>query len=136
MSLPRALLDTDTLSAVMRGLPPVLSKAREYLAEHRVFSFSIITRYEILRGLKAKDATAQLEAFESFCAVSEIVPLTDEVVVKASEIYAELRRRGLPVGDADILIAASALVHGLAIVTNNEHHFNRIPGLVVANWLS
>lgn len=47
MSLPRALLDTDTLSAVMRGLPPVRSKAREYLAEHRVFSFSIITRHEI-----------------------------------------------------------------------------------------
>jgi tRNA(fMet)-specific endonuclease VapC len=132
MSLPRALLDTDTLSAVMRGLPPVLGKAHEYLAEHRVFSFSIITMYEILRGLKAKNATAQLGAFKSFCAVSEIVPLTDEVVVKASEIYAELRRRGQPVGDADILIAASALVHGLAIVTNNEHHFNRIRGLVVA----
>lgn len=62
------------------------------------------------------------------------MPLTDEVIVGASEIYAELRHRGMPIGDADVLIAASALVNGLAIVTNNEAHFNRVPGLVVENW--
>ena len=58
------------------------------------FSFSIITRYEILRGLKAKNAIVQLRAFDRLCAGSQIVPLTDGAVVKASEIYAELRRRG------------------------------------------
>lgn len=77
----------------------------------------------------------QLQAFDRFCAGSRIVPLTDEAVVRASAIYAELRRRGEPIGDADILIAATALVHGLALVTNNEAHFNRVPGLVVENWL-
>ena len=75
MPLPRALLDTDTLSAVMRGAPPlVITRAREYLAEHREFTFSIITRYEILRGLRAKGATVQLQAFDRLCAGSEIVP--------------------------------------------------------------
>ena len=54
MPLARALLDTDTLSAVMRGTPRAVTRAREYLVEHRAFSFSIITRYELLRGLKAK----------------------------------------------------------------------------------
>jgi Predicted nucleic acid-binding protein, contains PIN domain len=136
MSLPRALLDTDTLSAVMRGAPPpVVAKAREYLVEHGAFTFSIITRYEILRGLKAKGALVQLRAFDRLCAGSQIVPLTDAAVVRASEIYAELRHRGAPIGDADVLIAASALVHGLAVVTNNEDHFRRIPGLAVENWL-
>jgi tRNA(fMet)-specific endonuclease VapC len=134
MPLPRALLDTDTLSAVMRGTPPVLAKARDYLAEYGTFSFSIITRYEVLRGLKAKNAIVQLRAFDRLCATSQIVPLTDEAVVKASEIYAELRRRGEPIGDADVLIAASALVHGLTVVTNNENHFRRISGLDVENW--
>lgn len=135
MRPPRALLDTDTLSAVMRGSPIVLAKAREYVSEHRVLTFSIITRYEILRGLNAKNATMQLQAFDRLCAQSQIVSLTDDAVVRASEIYAELRRRGQPIGDADILIAASALVHGLSVVTNNEQHFRRIPGLVLENWL-
>jgi len=135
MPLPRALLDTDTLSAIMRGAPMALANARDYLAEHGVFTFSIITRYEVLRGLKAKNAIIQLQAFDRLCAGSQIVPLTDDAIVKASDIYAELRRRGEPIGDADILIAASALIHGLAVVTNNEAHFNRVPGLIVENWL-
>jgi tRNA(fMet)-specific endonuclease VapC len=52
------LPDTDTLSEVMKGRAAhVRAKARHYLAAYGRFSFSIITRYEILRGLKAKAAT-------------------------------------------------------------------------------
>jgi tRNA(fMet)-specific endonuclease VapC len=135
MAQPKALLDTDTLSAVMRGNAAVLSKARDYLAEHGAFALSIITRYEILRGLKAKNATAQIAAFDSFCETCVVLPLTDEIVVRAAEIYAQLKQRGQPVGDADTLIGASALIHGLVVVTNNEAHFERIPGLQIENWL-
>lgn len=55
--------------------------------------------------------------------------------MKAADVYAALKQRGAPIGDADILIAASCLVHGFAVVTNNESHFVRIPGLRVENWL-
>jgi tRNA(fMet)-specific endonuclease VapC len=136
MAQPQALLDTDILSAVMRGNPRVVSRARAYLAEHGVLTFSIITRYEILRGLKAKGATAQLEAFDRFCQTCLVLPLTDTVVVRAADIYAALRQRGEPIGDADILIAATALGHGARIVTNNESHFRRVSGLDVENWLA
>jgi tRNA(fMet)-specific endonuclease VapC len=135
MAPSKALLDTDTLSAAMKRHPAVLAKLGDYLAVHGLLSFSIITRYEVLRGLKAKNATTQIQTFESVCAASEIIPLTDEIVVKAADIYADLRQRGEPIGDADILIAASCLVHGLAVVTNNESHFGRIPRLHVENWL-
>lgn len=47
-------------------------------------------------------------------------------MVRAAEIYAALRNRGEPIGDADILIGASALTHGFGVVTNNEAHFSRI----------
>lgn len=64
-----------------------------------------------------------------------ILSLADEVIVRAAEIYAALKVRGEPIGDADILIGASALVHGLVVTTNNEDHFKRIPGLQIDNWL-
>lgn len=51
MAPPKALLDTETLSAVMRGNGAVPRQLNEYLAAHGALSFSIITRYEILRGL-------------------------------------------------------------------------------------
>lgn len=55
---------------------------------------------------------------------------------KASDIYADLRAQGEKIGDADILIAATALSWGFGVATNNERHFRRIQGLYVENWLS
>ncbi len=136
MSQDKVLLDTDTLSAIMRQNPLVLAKSQAYLAQYSRFTFSIITRYEILRGLKAKAANKQLKAFEQFCANNTILPLTDEIIVQAADIYAELRKKGTPIGDADILIAASAMVNRMAIATNNLSHFCQIFGLTVHNWLA
>jgi tRNA(fMet)-specific endonuclease VapC len=133
--VPLSLLDTDTLSAIMRGLNPITQqKAARYLSEFGIFRFSLITRYEILRGLKAKAAHRQLNDFERFCALNDVVPITDEVIIRAADYYADLRRRGQPIGDADLLIAATASVHGLVLVTTNTAHFGRIPGLVLDCW--
>ncbi len=135
MSEPRKLLDTSTLSDVMRGRDrAVAEKASAYLDVHNQFTFSILTRYEILRGLYAKQANAQIERFEQRCAVSEIMSLSDPVVVEGAKIHAALRRRGEPIEDADILIAATAQVYGLALVTENAGHFGRIAGLTVESW--
>lgn len=131
----RVMLDTDILSAIMRKNPVATHKARTYLAAHSRFTFSIITRYEILRGLKAKGSTKQETTFGRFCANNLVLPLDDEVIVKAVEIYATLHQQGNLIGDADILVAASALVHGFGVATNNEEHFRRIADLRIENWL-
>lgn len=130
-----ALLDTDILSAIMRKDVVVIPKAQAYLNIYEQFTFSIITRYEILRGLKSKGAIQQLAAFDRFCDVNVILPLSDEAIVKASDIYAFLRLKGELIGDADILIAATALTNQICVVTNNLNHFQRIPELQVQNWL-
>ncbi|OIP89942.1 MAG: VapC toxin family PIN domain ribonuclease [Syntrophaceae bacterium CG2_30_49_12] len=135
MTIAKVLLDTDTLSAIMRKNTLVLLKARAYLTEHGQFTLSIITRFEILRGLKVKGATKQEMTFDRFCTRNIILPIMDATVVKAAEIYADLHRRGVLISDADILIAASAFVYSLGVVTNNEEHFRRIEGLHVDNWL-
>ena len=135
MALAAMILDTDILSALMRQHPAALSRDRTYLVEHDRFTLSIITRYEILRGLKAKGAIKQAMVFDRFYARNATLPLTEEAIVRAAEIYADLSKSGELIGDADILIAASALVHGLGVITNNENHFKRIRGLQVENWL-
>jgi tRNA(fMet)-specific endonuclease VapC len=136
MSSSQVVLDTDILSLLMRKNGSVLAKATDYLVQHGQFTISIITRYEILRGLKAKGAEQQASRFEDFCGKNRILPITDAVVLRAAEIYAELYQRGELIGDADILIAASALENGFAIVTNNQEHFKRIKILEVINWVS
>jgi tRNA(fMet)-specific endonuclease VapC len=134
--IAECLVDTDTLSAIMRRDPQAESHARLFLVEHGRFSFSIITRYEILRGLRSKGATAQEAAFERFCGANIVLPLSDPTIVRAAGIYANLRKAGVLIGDADILIAATALEHDLNLVTNNTRHFLPIPDLRLQNWLN
>jgi tRNA(fMet)-specific endonuclease VapC len=129
-----ALLDTDILSELLKQHPLVAQRARLYLAEHNRLTFSIITQYEILRGLKAKQARAQEAAFIALCQVSNILPLTDQVVERAATLYGELYRRGELLADADLLIAATALEAQCTLITNNLAHFQRIPALLIENW--
>jgi tRNA(fMet)-specific endonuclease VapC len=129
------LLDTDVLSEVLKQRDDsVLRATRAYLDEWRRFTFSVLSRYEILRGLRAKSAVRQELAFDALCRLSHVLPLTEPIAVRAAAIYADLQLRGELIGDADILIAATALEHGLAIATGNTAHFERITGLQVVSW--
>lgn len=135
MNRSQALLDTDILSAIMRREAFAVEQARAYLAVHPKLSISLFTRYEILRGLKAKNATAQLKRFDVLCQSLQILPVTDAIIVRAADIYAHLYGRGQLIGDADIVIAATALEHGMVLATNNIKHHSHIQGLVLENWL-
>jgi tRNA(fMet)-specific endonuclease VapC len=130
-----SLIDTDILSALLRQDPIATNRAKSYVAAHRKLTISVITQYEILRGLRAKTAAAQIARFQRALTANTILPLTDEAIDRAASIYAHLYRQGTLIGDADILIAATALTHGLILVTNNVRHFQRVPGLIVDNWL-
>jgi tRNA(fMet)-specific endonuclease VapC len=120
----------------MRKTPTALNRARVYLADYRQLTISLVTRFEVLRGLKAKRATAQLAAFDLFCTNNEVLPITDAVIVCAADIYADLHLRGQLIPDADILIAATAIENSLVVATNNAADFARVAGLQIDNWLA
>lgn len=65
----------------------------------------------------------------------DVLPLTDDIIIRAATLYGQLRQTGKLIGDADILIAATCLEHDHDLVTNNNAHFSRIPGLTLQNWL-
>jgi predicted nucleic acid-binding protein len=79
---------------------------------------------------------SKLTSFKELMDKSEIITLDIEITDIASEIYAELTRRGELIEDADILIAASCMVKGMVLVTDNEEHFRRIEKLEIENWLT
>lgn len=131
---PQSLLDTDILSELFKKNPKVRAKATEYLAQHKRLTISHITKYEVLKGLKAKKVDKQVKLFNRFCAANIVLPITDDVIIKAADIYASLKQSGSLISDADILVAAIAIVNDLLLVTNNTNHFSRIKGLKLDNW--
>jgi tRNA(fMet)-specific endonuclease VapC len=95
---------------------------------------SIVTYYEIVSGLKHRDAHNQLTLFLDFAAMNTVLPVNQSVADVAADLYADLRKRGEPIDDIDLLIAGTAIANGLTLVTNNRKHFDRIAQLEVENW--
>jgi len=95
--MPASLLDTDTLSEVLKQMnPTVIAHATAYLAQHNQFAISSITRYEVVRGLKAKKAVRQLQQFETFCRYSLILPVTDAILDRTADLWVAATAAGHP----------------------------------------
>ena len=129
------MLDTDILSAFLRGNMAVINSVDEHLKEYGFVSLSVITYYEIMNGLLYKDAKKQLTRFEEFVSLNKVIPLSVRMAKTASVIQADLRSKGSEIGHTDTLIAATAIVSELQLVTNNTDRFKRIKGLQFTNWI-
>lgn len=130
----RVLIDTDILSYYFKGNKVVIDNFEKYLQQYDLIEISVITYYEIVGGLLAKNALKQLNIFEDFVANNIVIPMTESSAKISAELYSSLRRGGNIVDDIDLLIAGIAIDNDMTLVTNNENHFNRIPGLKIENW--
>ena len=114
------LLDTDILSEVLRGRnQDIADAANAYLKVHGQFAISAFTRFEVGAWVPLEKATAKLNTFEQLCTSMTIYPVTDDALDRAADLWADGATQGKPEMDADIIIAATALIHGRELVTGN-----------------
>ena len=62
------------------------------------------------------------------------LPVDEMVALEGARVRSELESMGRTVGQIDPLIAATARVHGLTLVTHNTKHFEHVPGLEIEDW--
>ena len=130
-------LDTNIISEILRGNETIKQRLIDEVKGGNTYSICIIAYYEILRGLNLKDLNRKLDAFKTFYEKAYNHFLLDErAAKKAAEIYANLKSKGLKVGDSDndIYIAAISIVNDCTLVTANTRHFERVEGLKFVNW--
>ncbi len=132
--MKQVLVDTDILSMFFRNNHNVVFHFREYSKQYRRINLSILTYYEILSGLKHRDALKQLDSFLEFAKHNAVLPLTEDSTIVSADLYATLRKTGKLIDDIDLLIAGVAISNNLVLVTHNEDHFKRIKGLKIMDW--
>jgi tRNA(fMet)-specific endonuclease VapC len=129
------LLDTNIVSASLKQNVKINAKLEEVSRLELDIFISGITYYEIQRGLLRSNATKKLAWFQQFCQDYPILFLNDlRIFEKASEIHADLTNRGKIIQDADILIAATAIIHNLILVSHDSD-LTRVKYLQLENWL-
>ena len=128
------LLDTCTVSDFVKGQANVIARVKA--TSPQLIAVSALTRMEVDYGLalnaaRAKQLSPMLDAF--FASIVTL-PFDEAEAKAAAAIRAALKTRGQPIGAYDVLIAGTALVHGLIVVTSNVGEFKRVSGLLVEDW--
>ncbi|MGI9169772.1 MAG: type II toxin-antitoxin system VapC family toxin [Caulobacteraceae bacterium] len=132
-ALSRWMLDTNTVSHILKGRPAVV---RERLAATPMAEVcvSAITEGELRFGVAKRPDAANLgRAVAEFLLRVDILAWDSAAAERYGALRARLERVGKPLGNLDTLIAAHALTAGARLVTS-DGAFKRVEGLTVVNW--
>lgn len=132
------LFDTDAVSELFRRQPlPGYVRWLGEIPREDQFT-SAVTIGELYRGaFRSTEPLRHLRNIEErVLPVVSVLPFDVAVARVYGEISASLQRVGRPLEDADLQIAATAVHHGLRLVTGNLKHFRRVPGLFLETVLA
>lgn len=129
------LLDTDICVYWLKGNENIEAKALDVGLDSLAISF--VTLSELYFGAyKSQKVKQNILNVEKLKNKLNVVESSNMVSKTFGKIKGSLVKEGKVIDDADIFIAACALVEGTILVTNNEKHFKRIKGLKLENWLN
>jgi toxin FitB len=125
------LCDTNILSELTKPQPN--EGVLDWAGSLSRMALSAITVEEVTFGFSWNSKPRIRSWFEGFVdARCDILPVTAEIARRAGELRGALRSRGQTRSQADMLIAATAQVHALTLVTRNSRDFESC-GIPVLN---
>ncbi len=128
------LLDTNIVIYVIKQRP--IEVLAMFNKQHNRMAVSAITLAELVHGAeKSQFPTRNLEVVEDFCSRLITLPYGDTAAYHYGSIRAALEKTGQTIGVNDLHIAAQARSQGLTLVSNNLREFERVPGLLLENWV-
>ena len=126
------LMDTDVCVELLRGNKRVIEHRRKVADE---VAISFMTTGELFYGAERSSRPARnRELVERFLLSVTCLQSSRQLMERFGTLKAELAARGEILPDADILIAATALIWGGSLVTGNKAHFARFADLKLTDW--
>jgi len=129
------LLDTNIVIYVIKRRPiEVMGVFNENAGR---MAISAMTLSELFHGAERSAKVAQnLAVIEEFASLLDVLPYTAKASQHYGAIRSALEKVGRTIGVNDLHIAAHARSEGLTLVTNNLGEFQRVPGLLLENWVA
>ena len=128
------LLDTNTCIYAIKREPEVLRRLQERTPDD--FGVSAVTVAELWFGAaKSSRPQSTRASVDAFLKPFEVLPFASAAAEEYAAIRLQLEKAGRPIGERNLLIAATAKSRRLTVVTHNVREFSRVDGLKVEDWL-
>jgi tRNA(fMet)-specific endonuclease VapC len=128
------LIDTDICSAHLKQKGPVSNRFLQYTGGIHVSTLTLGELYAW--AMRAAAPPARLQGLREMLRDVKLLDVTPEVAEKFGELQAGLLDAGTPAPGMDLMIAATALVHDLTLVTHNMKDYAHVPGIRLTDWLA
>ena len=115
----RYLFDTDVLIAYLRGYHQAVELLKAFAAQRFDFLISPVTIIEIEAGIRDTEKEKTYELLDIF----EVCTVDRSISHLAGSSLRKYRKKGVTLGFADIIIAATVVIHHLTLVTYNTSHY-------------
>jgi tRNA(fMet)-specific endonuclease VapC len=126
----RYLVDTDWVIHYLNGHAEIVTRLQEFGPQG--IALSLISLAELYEGvIYSRDPGKSEAGLQAFLRGVELLGLDDETTRFFGRERGRLRAKGQSIGDFDLLIGATAVRHGLAVLTNNRRHFELIQDLQI-----
>ncbi|MHB8483686.1 MAG: PIN domain-containing protein [Nitrospiria bacterium] len=116
--MAKHLIDSDVLISFLRGKLPALSLMKD-LSQDEVPAISSISYYEIWVGVRPEEEKFVL----TFLSSLQILPIDQSIAQEAGNYVRDYRRKGITLSSMDTLIAATAKINKLTLITSNIRDF-------------
>lgn len=128
------LLDTNACIRILNNRSPPLVE-RLQRCDPSEIRLSSVVKAELLYGARRSLRVAEnLAVLARFFQPFVTLAFDDVCAEHYGVVRVQLEREGRPIGPNDLMIAATALAHGLVLVTNNTGEFSRVAGLAIEDW--
>lgn len=129
------LLDTNICIYLMKEKFPKLQSRIESEPLFNI-ALSSVTVAELEYGIaKSNFPKKNRELLYGFLSPFEIIPFSELDAEIFGLIRAYLNKKGTPIGPYDLQIASQCLSRNLCLITNNVKEFERVPKLIIKNWV-
>lgn len=128
--MKRIIIDTNFYVAFKRNDAEAVSllQRADYIGVNTVILGELLAGFRC--GNKERDNRAELDRFLDSARVN-LLAVDDETSEFYAQVFSELRQKGRPIPSNDLWLAASALQHGLALATFDDH-FTHISSILLA----
>ena len=127
------ILDTDHCVAILRGRLDL----NDWVDARESLLLTSVTVGELFYGAsKSQQRSRNLSRVDALLSNFENLPFSAAAARRFGILKDELEKSGQKLADFDLQIASIVLEADGTLVTHNQRHFERIPGLRLEDWLS
>jgi tRNA(fMet)-specific endonuclease VapC len=127
------LLDTDICIHMLRGNKKIIEERRKYPDQIAVSFMTLAELYYCAE--KSANPTKNRSLLEQLLLTLAVINSDNQIMHRFGMLKASLEGLSIPLADAELLIAATALEKCNLLVTGNIKYFGRIAGLPLVNWI-